>query len=130
MSAATPPWLVAIGASGGEGLRDIEQVLAALPVPLPAMLLVVLHRPWGRPSDMRCILARKCPHPVVIGDASQTLEAGTVYIGEPAQHLALASRNLGVLIDDPHRAYGNRTIDLLFSSLAEHATGGGGASSA
>jgi two-component system chemotaxis response regulator CheB len=51
----------------------------------------------------------------------QSFEAGTVYIGEPAAHLVLAERSFGELVQDPGFAYRNRTIDLLFRSVAAHA---------
>jgi two-component system, chemotaxis family, protein-glutamate methylesterase/glutaminase len=42
-------------------------------------------------------------------------------IGEPAQHLTLTANTFGKLTDDPARAYGRRTVDLLFNSVAAHA---------
>jgi two-component system chemotaxis response regulator CheB len=46
-----------------------------------------------------------------------------VYIGEPDQHLTLAMQNFGRLVDDPQRAHGNRTIDLLFRSVVRRENG-------
>ena len=46
-----------------------------------------------------------------------------MYIGEPSQHLTLAARSFGQIVDDPGQAYRNRTVDLLFRSVADH--GGG-----
>ncbi|RYF23801.1 MAG: chemotaxis protein CheB [Oxalobacteraceae bacterium] len=123
MLAEDPPWFVAVGASGGEGLLDIRALLAALARPLQAVVLVVLHRPWDRPSHLRAILAQACPHPVLIADEGKRFEPGSVYIGEPAQHLTLATRSFGQIVDDPQRCYGNRTIDLLFHSVARHGKG-------
>lgn len=117
------PWFVAIGASGGPGLDDLRCLLAALPVPFPAVVLVVLHRPWNWPSDLRAVLADGCRHPIRIAEAGRRFEAGTVYIGEPSQHLAMAASGFCVLVRDPHRAYGNRTIDLLFRTVSEHGNG-------
>jgi two-component system chemotaxis response regulator CheB len=39
------PYFIAIGASGRDGLHDIINVLRALPRPLFAVVMVVLHRP-------------------------------------------------------------------------------------
>jgi hypothetical protein len=39
-----PPWIVAIGASGSEGLGDIRELLAALADALAAVIMIVLHR--------------------------------------------------------------------------------------
>jgi two-component system chemotaxis response regulator CheB len=117
------PWVVAVGASGADGLGDICALLAALPAPIPAVVLVVLHRNWDAATNLRSILARACPHPVVIADESEKFETGTVYIGEPARHLSLAARTFGASIDDPLRVHGNRTVDLLFRSVAEYGKG-------
>ena len=125
MLAGDPPWFVAVGASGAEGLRDIRALLVALAQPLRAVVLVVLHRPWDRPSHLRAILAQACPHPVLIADEGERFEPGSVYIGEPAQHLTLAARSFGEIVDDPLRRHGNRTVDLLFHSVARHGHGGG-----
>ena len=51
----------------------------------------------------------------------ERLQIGIVYIGEPSQHLTLAINGVGELVNDPSRHYGNRTIDLLFHSVAAHA---------
>src|SRR6185312_3966517 len=112
--------VIAIGASGAEGLSDIKALLCALPHPLKAVVLVVLHRPIDRISRLRDILARSCPIRVAIAEEGERFEAGVCYIGEPAGHLTLAARNYAHLIDDPQNAYRNRTVDALFRSVAEH----------
>jgi two-component system chemotaxis response regulator CheB len=67
-----PPWFVAVGASGSEGLSDISALLAALPPPIPAVVLVVLHR-WAQPSRLKAILTHACPHPVLIAEEGERL---------------------------------------------------------
>lgn len=114
-------WFVAIGASGAEGMSDLLALLRSLPSPICGVTLVVLHRPWDRSSNLKAVLARGCPHPIVIADEGESFESGTVYIGEPAAHLVLAERSFGELVQDPDYAYRNRTIDLLFRSVAAHA---------
>ncbi|WP_375462571.1 chemotaxis protein CheB [uncultured Methylobacterium sp.] len=117
------PWYVAIGASGSEGLKDIKGLLADLPIALEAVVMVVLHRPWDRVSHLRAVLADAASMPVVVAARGERFQAGTIYVGEPADHLTLAARSFGELVDDPHRAHRNRTVDLLFNSVAVH--GGG-----
>ncbi len=58
---------------------------------------------------------------MVIAAQSEHFEAGSVYIGGPSEHLTLAGDSFGALVNDPDRLYGNRTIDLLFTSVAQHA---------
>lgn len=117
------PWIIAIGASGSEGLTDIKELLAALPAKLLAVVMVVLHRRWDEPTNLRAILSRSSELPIIIADEEELLEVGKVYIGEPAQHLTQATNIFGKLTDDPVRNYRGRTVDLLFNSVATHAGG-------
>src|SRR3954468_3459214 len=121
MDATRIPWFLAIGASGGEGLNDIKHVLAALPSDLEAVVMVVLHRPWEQISNLRAVLARGSRLPVLVAADGDRLKAGTVYIGEPSEHLTLIWHSIAELVDDPLRRHQNRTVDLLFISLAEFA---------
>lgn len=111
-------WFVAIGASGSEGLNDIKEVLRGLPPSLNAVVLVVLHRPWDRLSHLAEVLNRSSQMPVKVAKDGGKFQSGRVYIGEPADHLTLAANSFGLLIDDPERNHGNRTVDLLFKSVA------------
>ena len=115
------PWFVAIGASGADGLDDIKDILRELPSSLNAVVLIVLHRRWDKPSHLAAVLGRSAHMPVsawvwtAVGSPP-----GTAYIGEPADHLTLAANSFGQLIDDPDRTHRNRTVDLLFRSVAAH----------
>ena len=115
------PFFVAVGASGGEGLRDLRDLLEVLPGHLPAVVLVVLHRPSSRISHLRQVLARRSSLPVVIPGEDDEFRPGTCYIGEPAAHLSLATRSRVHLVEGAHDKYRNRTVDLLFTSVAAHA---------
>ena len=112
------PWFLAIGASGQDGLNDIRAVLTGLPPTLPVIVLVVLHRPWDMVSRLRHILAETSSMPVVEAEPGQKFAVGTVYIGLPEQHLTLVEHSFGILVGDPHRRHRNRTVDLLFDSVA------------
>jgi chemotaxis response regulator CheB len=116
----THPWFIAIGASGPQGLTDIRELLHALPAGVNAVVMIVLHRPWDKVSHLQSILARASCIPVVIAGDGDRFEAGVAYIGEPAAHLTLVARSFGELVEDPQRTYSNRTVDLLFRSVAMH----------
>jgi two-component system, chemotaxis family, protein-glutamate methylesterase/glutaminase len=120
MASPPPPWFIVIGASGREGLDDIRDLLRELPSSLFAVVLIVLHRPWHQISRLQTVLARESQLPVVIATHGERFEPGTVYIGEPEDHLTLATNSFGFLVHDPERQYGNRTVDLLFQSVAAH----------
>src|SRR5947209_173506 len=117
------PFIVAIGASGGEGLEDIKALLAALPADLPAVVLVVLHRPSDRLSHLKEVLSRVSQMPVLVAEEGDRFHAGCCYIGEPDDHLSLAAKSNVRLVegaDDKHR---NRTVDILFNSVAAQRKG-------
>ncbi|MCW6513193.1 chemotaxis protein CheB [Lichenifustis flavocetrariae] len=114
------PWFVAIGASGGKGLSDIQAILSLLPRALKAIVLIVLHRPWDHLSHLQEVLARASLMPVRTAANGTLLEMGNAYIGAPGDHLTLAAGGFGVLVSDPFRKHRNRTIDLLFRSVAAH----------
>jgi two-component system chemotaxis response regulator CheB len=115
------PWFVAVGASGAAGLSDIKELIGALPPTLAAVVLVVLHRQWDRPTQLQAVLAPSSRLPIVIAAPGERFKPGTVYIGEPAEHLTLMANSFGKLVDDPDRHYGGRTVDLLFQSVAAYA---------
>lgn len=111
-------WLIAVGASGQRGLQDICALLGALPANLNAVVLIVLHRPWAEDSHLAEVLARHALMPVTIAGQGDRVEPGHVYIGEPQVHLTLLERNFALMTSDRERTKGNRTVDLLFESLA------------
>lgn len=112
-------WIVAVGASGGAGLDNICSLMSALPADLDAIVMIVLHRRWSEPSQLREVLSRRSAMPVVIASQGERLTQGTAYIGEPSVHLTLLKRRFAFLTGDPDRLYGNRTVDLLFQSVAD-----------
>ena len=112
---------VAVGASGSQGLKDIKCLLSRLPSDLQAVLLIVLHRPFDRVSYLREVLNWQSGIPIHIAEDGVRLQAGHGYIGEPDAHLALAANSLGDLVADPKNLQRNRTVDVLFRSVAAHA---------
>jgi two-component system chemotaxis response regulator CheB len=113
-------WFVAIGASGGDGLDDIRSILRELPPSLNAVVLIVLHRLWDKPSHLAAVLGRAAHMPVSVAMDGDRFTPGIAYIGEPADHLTLVANSFGRLVDDPDRTHRNRTVDLLFRSVAAH----------
>ena len=74
------PWTIAVGASGGEGLQDLQKLLHEWP-DLNAVVMIVLHRPWAAISHLREVLQRSSRMPVIIADEDERLLPGRVYIG-------------------------------------------------
>ena len=119
--APEPPSFIAIGASGWEGLDDIKALLNLLQMPVPAVVMVVLHRPSDKISHLREVLAKSCGIKVVLADEAEILEEGVCYIGEPDGHLTLMDTHLAHLLPGAGHRLRGRTIDALFKSLASHA---------
>ena len=115
------PFFVAIGASGGEGLDDIRRLLSALPVSLHAVVLVVLHRPSDTVSRLRDVLSVTSNMPVVLAVDGERFRRGRCYIGEPDAHLTLAAKSRIRLVEGADHKHRNRSVDLLFNSIAAHA---------
>ena len=123
MSKACPPFFIAIGASGSEGMTDMVMLLRLFPKPVHAVVLAVLHRPFHKVSYLRDILARDCGMPVVVAEEAERFVPGTCYIGEPDGHLTLATDAQASLVTGQADRLRNRTVDTLFNSVAAFSPG-------
>ena len=112
--------IVAIGASAG-GLEQIRLLLELLPADLPAVVLVVIHRPGDKVSYLREVLAVKSQMPVVEAFHGEELLVATCYLGQSAEHLGIDKLIHAHLTADPHARRRGRTIDDLFMTVAAHA---------
>ena len=113
--------VIAIGASAG-GLEAIRTILELLPASLPAIVMVVLHRPGDQVSHLRDVLARKSRMPVVEAAHGEELHVGVCYLGQPAEHLGIDELvHAQLTCDAGGKGRRGRTIDDLFISVARHA---------
>ena len=112
--------MIVIGASAG-GLPHISTLLELLPADLPAIVLVVLHRPGDQVSNLREVLARKSRMQVVDAVHGEELLVGICYLGQPAEHLGIDELVRAKLSPDPGGSRRGKTIDDLFVSVARHA---------
>lgn len=112
-------WIIAVGASGGAGLEDICALLSALPPCLNAVVLIVLHRPWDQPSQLLELPSKRSQILIVIAPEGDRLKPGIAYIGEPSVRLTLLEHSFDLMTSDCPSENGNRTIDLLFRSVAD-----------
>ncbi|WP_213781598.1 chemotaxis protein CheB [Caballeronia sp. dw_276] len=115
------PYVVAIGASGSEGLNDIVDLLGAWPDNLQAIVMVVLHRSSDAVSHLQEILSRGAALPVIVAVNGQLLLQDVCYIGEPDQALTLSADGRALLVEGIDNRLRNRTVDTLFESIALHA---------
>ncbi|MFL9944136.1 chemotaxis protein CheB [Paraburkholderia graminis] len=113
--------IVAIGASGSQGLEDLRNLLAIWPVEMNAVIVVVLHRPSDQQSFLSEVLQKRSRVPVVVADDGNPLHRGVCYMGKPNRPITLGSGRRAVLVDGAGNRFRNRTIDLLFKSVAHEA---------
>lgn len=110
--------LIAIGASTG-GPGAILDVLEALPAPLPAPVLIVLHinEPFG--SAFADWLDAQTMHRVSFACDGEALasDLGRVVMAPPGQHLILRNGRLQLTLE-PERHSCRPSVDCLFESLA------------
>jgi len=123
MSGHGPPALadrfdaIVIGASSG-GVAALRMLLEALPQDLPVPVLVVLHLPRDRPSQLAGLFGHGCLLPVAEAEDKARLRPGTVWIAPPDYHLLVEDRNtLALSLDEPVM-FSRPAIDPLFESAA------------
>lgn len=118
--------IVALGASTG-GPQALANVLAGLPQGLPAAVLIVQHIDGEFSAGLCEWLGGHSMLPVQLAQRGDLLQPGRVYVGANLGHLVLLpSQQLGYRAAQPDDLH-VPAIDMLFASLAEHASGGAAA---
>jgi two-component system chemotaxis response regulator CheB len=108
--------IVVIGASAG-GLQALSDVLGELPTAIGAAILVVVHTPAERTSNLPAVLSRAGRLPVSFVQQDQILENGHVYVAPPDHHM-LATR-IGATLNHGPKENGFRpAVDPLFRTAA------------
>jgi two-component system chemotaxis response regulator CheB len=118
MLSSETPVVVVAGTSAG-GIAVLKDMVLGLPADLAAAVLVVMHIPPTRPSQLAAILDRAGPLPA--GDAldGEVMRAGHIYIAPPDRHLLAGRRHLH-LSATPRENGSRPAIDPLFRSAARH----------
>ena len=62
---------------------------------------------------------------MLVAKDGERFSAGCCYIGEPNDHLSLAAKSNVRLVEGGQDKHRNRTVDILFHSVAAHARGRG-----
>src|SRR6185312_9899081 len=108
--------IVVVGSSAG-GLHALSEVLSRLPREFPCSVVVVQHMHKDRKSLLTSLLQRVTPLAVKEAEHGDRLEAATVYIAPPDQHLLVGPGKLQLAHTQLIR-FLRPSIDLMFESAA------------
>ncbi|WP_166219640.1 chemotaxis protein CheB [Pseudomonas atagonensis] len=109
---------IVIGASAG-GVEALLSLLGALRKGFVLPIIVVLHLPEERRSQLAEVFARRLLLPVEEALDKQNIVAGTVYFATPGYHLSVElDRSLSLSLEDRVH-YSRPSIDYLFESAAD-----------
>lgn len=113
-----PVEAVVVGASAG-GVEALLSIFASLPAAYRLPILVVLHMPDDRLSQLAQVFQQRLALRVKEVDDKESLQGGTLYFAAPGYHLLVEQdRSLSLSREAPLH-YSRPSIDILFDSAAE-----------
>lgn len=110
--------LAVVGASAG-GIDALMRLFHELPQPWRLPLVVVLHLPEGRDSQLAPIFARRLRMPVREAQDKAPVAAGTLHFAPPGYHLFIERERVFSLSCEPPVLFSRPSIDLLMASAAD-----------
>ncbi|WP_449447020.1 chemotaxis protein CheB [Thermomonas brevis] len=111
------PKAIVVGASAG-GVVAVRTLLAGLPGNFPCAVLVVIHLPRDRPSQLAELMASAAALPVAEAEDKQPIAPGQVLLAPPDYHLMVEDTGHVALSTDAPQLYSMPSIDVLFESAA------------
>lgn len=109
---------IVIGASAG-GVEALLSIFSALRAGFRLPIIVVLHLPEQRSSQLADVMAWRVPIPVIEAGDKMPIEAGTLYLATPGYHLSVErDRSLSLSLEE-RLHYSRPAIDYLFESAAD-----------
>lgn len=114
---STPYDIVALASSLG-GLKALIEILSALPLNFSVPITVVQHIDPRQPSQMAQILSRYTPLTVKQADSEERLQAGTVYIAAPNNHLLVKQDGTLFFSQSERVNFVRPSANVLFKSVA------------
>jgi len=107
--------IIVIGASSG-GVRLLLDMAAALPVPVPASILLVQHI-GTHESVLPELLMRRGRNPALHARSGLSIEAGQIYVAPPDHHMLVVGKEIR-LTREAKENHTRPAIDPLFRSAA------------
>lgn len=109
---------IVIGASAG-GVEALLTILSPLREGFRLPIIVVLHLPDERRSQLAEVFARRVSMPVAEASDKTVVEAGTLYFATQGYHLSVEQdRSFSLSLEDRVH-YSRPSIDFLFESAAD-----------
>ncbi len=109
---------IVIGASAG-GVEALLTILGPLRTGFALPIVVVLHLPDERRSNLAEVFERRVAMPVLEAHDKTPIEAGTLYFAGPGYHLSVEQdRSFSLSLEDRVH-YSRPAIDYLFASAAD-----------
>lgn len=109
---------IVVGASAG-GVEALLTMLGSLRAGFGLPIIIVLHLPEERRSQLAEVFARRVALPVTEAIDKQDIQPGTVYFATPGYHLSV-EQDLSLSLSLEDRLHHSRpSIDFLFESAAD-----------
>ncbi|WLH43716.1 chemotaxis protein CheB [Pseudomonas beijingensis] len=109
---------IVVGASAG-GVEALLKVFGHLRKGFGLPILVVLHLPDERDSQLAPVFGHRLAVPVEEARDKQDIVPGTLYVATPGYHLSVeADRSLSLSLEEPVH-HSRPSIDVLFESAAD-----------
>lgn len=120
-SSASPSdrWLLAIGSSTG-GPNALATILGRLPKDFAAAVAIVQHVDATFAEGLGDWLNNSCALPVRVAHEGDVLSAGTVLVAGTNNHMVYTRRQQLSYTQDPMSLVYRPSVDVFFSSLAQH----------
>lgn len=109
---------VVVGASAG-GVEALLSIFAHLPAAFALPIIVVLHLPDERRSQLSSVFGHRVAIPVREAQDKELIKPGTLYFAGPGYHLSV-ERDRSLSLSQEDRVHHSRpAIDFLFTSAAD-----------
>ena len=109
---------IVVGASAG-GVEALLTLLGSLRAGFGLPIIIVLHLPEERRSQLAEVFARRVELPVTEAIDKQDIQPGTVYFATPGYHLSVEQDRSLSLSLEARLHYSRPAIDYLFESAAD-----------
>ncbi|ODU50493.1 MAG: chemotaxis protein CheB [Lysobacteraceae bacterium SCN 69-48] len=111
------PRAIVIGASAG-GVLAVRELLSGLPADFPCALLVVIHLPRGRPSQLAEVMDGAVALPVMEAEDKQPILPGQVLLAPPDYHLMYSMPSIDVLFESAAHVWQHELLAIVLTGAS------------